>query len=117
MRVGNFPIFTAGNMSTTLTSAPFSVYQVFGWSAQFVFTGSPTGSLTVNVSNDPYSTAGGGVTPPSNWSLLASSTEAISSAGNLIYNVDLAFYNWVQFVYTPSGGTGSLSGRMNTKGN
>lgn len=118
MRVANTTItnFVNGDMSGSLTSPAYSVYQIYGWSAQFVFTGSPVGSLKVQVSNDPYVNAQNVVQVPTNWTDLANSATAIAAAGDITYNVNLSFYNWIRFIYTFSSGTGSINGRLNIKG-
>lgn len=116
MRVFNFPItnFVNGSMGASITSPEISVYQTYGWSAQFVFTGSPVGTLKVQVSDDPYQSEGN--VTPTNWTDLADSSQSISAAGDITYNVNLAFYNWIRFVYTRGSGTGTINGRMNSKG-
>lgn len=119
MRLLNEPIFTNADASMTQTSPTFTVNQIYGWSAQFEFTGSPAGTLKVQTSNDPGSSAPGDAQASSviNWSDLQDSSITITGAGTPGYNYNGSFYNWVRFVYTPSGGTGTLTGRMNGKGN
>lgn len=118
MRVANFPItnFIDGSMGASITSPAFSVYQIYGWSAQFTFTGSPVGTFTVEVSDDPYQNEYNGPQTPTHWTVLADSSVAVSAAGDVMYNVNLAFYNWVRFIYTRTSGTGTVNGRMNLKG-
>lgn len=118
MRVSNFQItnFVNGDMSASITSPAYSVYQIYGWSAQFVFTGAPVGSLVVEVSCDPYLNDYNGQQTPTNWTTLADSSTSISAAGDVMYNVNLSFYNWVRFKYVFTSGTGSINGRMNLKG-
>ena len=118
MRVANTQIknFINGDMSGNLTSSAYSMNQVYGWSAQFVFTGAPVGTLKVQVSDDPGTDTGGTPPQPTNWTDLANSATAIAAAGDITFNADLAFYNWIRFIYTASSGTGSINGRLNTKG-
>lgn len=118
MRVANTTIvgFINGDMSASITSQAYSTYQIYGWSAQFVFTGAPVGSLKVQVSDDPYVNAQNVVQVPTNWTDLANSATAIAAAGDITYNVNLAFYNWIRFVYTRTSGTGTINGRLNIKG-
>lgn len=116
MRVSNFAVFTSGNMAGSLTSSPVSLNQIYGWSAQFIFTGSPVGALSVQVSCDPSLVAEGTTVAPTNWTTLANSSTSISAAGDLTYNVDIGFYNWIRFLYTRTSGTGTLNGRCNLKG-
>lgn len=118
MRVANFqiPSFISGDMSGSLLSSAISVYQIYGWSAQFVFSGSPVGTLSVEVSDDAYQNMDNAPQTPTNWTVLANSSQSISAAGDITYNVNLAFYNWVRFRYTFSSGTGTINGRINLKG-
>lgn len=116
MRVSNFTVYTAGDMAGSLTSAAVSLYQIYGWSAQFVFTGSPVGTLKVQVSDDRYLNEYNAVQTPTNWTDLVDSSTAIAAAGDITYNVDTAYYNWIRFVYTRSSGSGTLDGRVNLKG-
>lgn len=116
MRVTNEVVFSGGgDMSGSLTSSSFPINQVYGWSAQFVFTGSPVGTLKVQVSCD-YNVAPNTTPAPTNWTDLADSSLSISAAGDITYNVNLAFYNWIRFIYTRSSGSGTINGRLNLKG-
>lgn len=116
MRVANFPIFTSQSMASSFNSSEISLFNIYGWSAQFVFTGSPVGTLKVQVSDDPGSENTGSNKAPTNWTDLANSSQSISAAGNISYNVNLSFYNWIRFVYAASSGSGSMTGRANLKG-
>ena len=102
MRTANTAItnFVNGNMSGNITSPAYNLYQVYGWSAQFVFTGAPVGTLKVQVSCDPGYATTGTQELPTNWTDLAGSSASISAAGNITYNVNLAFYNWIRFIYS-----------------
>jgi len=76
-----------------LTSNGYALYQIYGWSAQFVFTGSPVGTLKVQVSCDPFSST----------LLIYSATVELDGSYRIVaihfgssditYNVNLAFYN------------------------
>lgn len=118
MRVANFIIsnFNAASMAASITSPEISLNGIFGWSAQFIFTGSPVGSLKAQVSNDQSYLGGELIPAPTNWTDLSNSSTSISAAGDITYNVNLSFYNWVRFVYTSTSGTGTITGRMNLKG-
>lgn len=118
MRPNNKIIWDAVDASVTQTSSAFQLNQVYGWSAQFVFTGSPVGSFKAQVSDDPgslapYDNPGSSVT---HWSDLQDSTIAVSGSGTPGINYNGTFYNWIRFVYTASSGTGTLSARLNSKG-
>lgn len=118
MRVANTTIgnFIAGDMSVNITSPEYSVYQIYGWSAQFTFTGAPVGVLKVQASDDPMYVAEGTTPQPTHWSDISGSSTSISAAGDVMYNFNGSFYNWIRFVYTATSGTGSITGRLNIKG-
>lgn len=117
MRVSNDVIIDAGDMSGDLTSSVISLDQVYGYSVQAVFTGSPNGTLKLQCSDDPGSAEraplGSGVT---NWTDITGATFSITGAGDATFNVNLAFYKWARLVYTRTSGSGSLTARCNTKG-
>lgn len=115
MRVCNDLIFNNADMSGSLNSTPFLLDQNYGYSIQLTWTGTSVGTFTLQLSNDVGTDQfGAGVT---NWTTLANSSNAVSAAGTLAYNVNLAFYKWVRVVYTrTSGGTASLIGRLFSKG-
>lgn len=106
---------TAGDMSGNITTAAFPINQTFGWAAQFVYTGAPVGDLKVQISCDP-NLGPNSVPLPTNWTDLGSASVSISASGDCAFNVDLAFYSWIRFVYTRTSGSGSITGRLNIKG-
>lgn len=114
----NEPIFSNSDMSGNLASTPFLLKNDYGYTIQLTWTGSVTGTFTVQASNDVGAEASDGtITGVTHWTTLSGSSNAITNAGTLMYNVNLAFYRWVRIVYTAStGGTASLIGRINSKG-
>lgn len=117
MRASNGVLFSAADMSqATVTSAPVQLFNCFGYAVQLVFTGAPVGSVSVYVSCDPCIEGGLAVPVPTNFTLLANSTTAISSAGDIMFNINECNYNWFKVIYTKTSGTGSLNGRFNLKG-
>lgn len=90
-------ILTAGDMSLTLTSVSYDLTEKSLAAMQAVYTGSPTGSLQVQGSNDDL-----------NWSSVGSAV-AISAAGSTLQNIGLVGFQFMRAVYTPSGGTGALT--------
>lgn len=91
-------LITNGDMSLTLTSIPFPLWQVVGYSPgcaiQAVFTGTPNGTLTLQASLDGinYSTVGG-------------STQAIAAAGSFLYNISGVYYPFLELKFVPGGGS------------
>lgn len=119
MRIANIPLITAGDMKTTLTSAPVELDHIYGYAVQAVFTGSPAGTVKLQASCDPptaYATAGA---TPANWTDVTDSSQAVSGAGSYLPNVIGGFYNWVRIVFTPTtpgSNAGTMNARINIKG-
>ena len=85
----------------------------YGYSIQLVITGTPTGTFKLQGSCDPVPApsqmfgANGVVTyTPTNWTDIANTSDAVSAAGSLLYNLEGTFYNYVRVVYT-DGSSGS----------
>lgn len=110
MRTVNIPnIIPSGTvMNTTINSSAIPLYQIYGYSIQAVYTGTPTGAFKLQGSSDPVPQAGSpsitAAPTPVNWSDIANSSESISAAGNFMWNVFDVMYNWVRLVYTDSSG-------------
>lgn len=111
---------TLGNMANTLTSYGIDLNQLPLGSIQCSWSGTPTGSLAIQVSNDivavPYvgDPAGNVV----NWSTYTGSAEATGGTpGNFLYNLLSLGYRWARLSYTPASGTGSLAATFSGKGN
>jgi hypothetical protein len=110
MRVFNVPnIIPAGTvMNATINSSSIPLYQMYGYSIQVVFTGTPTGSFKLQGSDDPVPQAGSpsitAAPVPTNWSDIANSSQSVSAAGNFMWNVYDVIYNYARLVYTDSSG-------------
>jgi hypothetical protein len=101
-------IISAGDMSGNITSEAVLIKTIYGYSAQAVFTGAPTGSLTLEASNastdDPSTASSSGT-----WTEITGSSTAVAAAGNQMWNYSGAFYKWVRVKYAFTGGTGVLN--------
>ena len=90
---------SSGDMSGNIESLPIEVSKCDTWAAQFVFSGSPTGTLKVlasNVKNGSYDSLPGGEKP-------------ISTVGSFTFNHALfAGYKWIKCAYESDSGSGSL---------
>jgi hypothetical protein len=119
MRIQNSILTLSGtSMAVDIQSDEVWLGHICNFSIQLVFTGTPTGSLKLQCSNDegaietniPNATI-------TNWTDIAGSTQAISAAGNHTWNVQNCGYRWVRFVYTATSGSGTItSARFNVKG-
>ncbi len=121
MRIANENLqTTATSMGTSFNMRALYLGHIVNYSVQLTFTGTPTGSFKLQCSDDP-GMPDGGQTPQAlnvtNWTDVAGSSQSITTAGNIAYNVQNAGYNWVRVVYTASSSTGSLTvARANIKG-
>lgn len=121
MRVYNTPLtLNTTVMNTTITSNGFSLYQIFGYSIQVVFTGTPTGTFKLQASSDPVPQADPLYPVPIHWTDITDSPYSVTAAGDYMWNVSDVQYNYVRLVYTDtSGGTSTAvitSARINAKG-
>jgi len=100
MRIYNYPnIIPAGTvLNTTLHSKAMPVQYYLLYNIQAVWAGTPTGSFYLEASSDPCNDGIPG--QPVNWTTIANSTEAISAAGNFMWNVYYIGYNWVRLSYS-----------------
>ena len=108
MRVYNKPVIIPANtiMNTTINSQALELLNMYGYSIQVVFTGTPTGTFKLQASSDPVNGVSSGLNTPVNWTDVANSSQSITAAGNYMWNVFDVMYNWVRLVYQDtSGGT------------
>jgi hypothetical protein len=117
-------ILMSCSMASTCTSIGVDLNQMNLASIEAVFTGSPVGTLGLQISSDDvplcntgsancvtYNPAGNVV----NWVTYTGSSEAVTSSGNFLWNLNLAGYRWIRLVYIPTSGTGSLSATYDAK--
>ncbi len=119
MRFDPVQIVTDGDMSqATINSIGIDLNQTVLYSVQAVFTGTPTGTLKLQISNDVVKVAPG--TNPSanvvNWSDYTGSSQSISAAGNFTWNCFDVGYRWVRLVYVRASGSGTLNATYCGKG-
>lgn len=122
MKIFNEPLITAPqDMSASFELPPVYLANIVNYSIQLEFTGAPTGTYSLQCSNDH----GKAVLPGkidqynavNNWTEIKGSAQDISEAGDHTWNVENAGYLWVRVVYAPDSGTGSLSSaRVTVKG-
>lgn len=113
-------IITSGNMAGSLSSSGLDMFNMAIGSIQAVFTGSPVGTLKLQISNDivPTPTAGAANLASNvvNWTDYTGSSQSISAAGNFMWILDATGYRWLRLVYTFSSGTGTLNVTACNKG-
>ena len=105
--------------SITETTAAMFLANLMGFSFQTVLTGSPVGTLKLQMSNDVGTITsaadhtGTGVT---NWTDITGSSFSVAAAGNWGWDYTLPGFRWVRMVYTPASGTGTISTTFQAKG-
>lgn len=121
MKANNIPLMTNVLMNTSLATAATALQDIYGYTVQAVWTGTPTGTFKLQASNDPFKYVTPNVTQvPTHWTDIADSSITITAAGDYMWNVIGAFYPFVRLVYTDtSGGTSTarLNVIINIKGN
>lgn len=109
MRYYNDPIMSAANAATNQNSSAVNVQLARFASVQAVVTGTATGTLKLQVSNDDNGSA-------SNWSDLTGATVSVSSAGAYLIPAQNMCYQFLRAVYTASSGTGTITVNCHTVG-
>ncbi len=93
-----------GDMSASFQSEHIQLSQRGGFAIHSVFTGSPVGSLYISVSIDGI-----------DWFILPDSTQAITEAGDVFYNVTEAKYLLARLHWAFSSGTGNMDASVSVK--
>jgi len=112
--------------TSTLTSSVTNIQFLDDVGYQFVWTGSPVGTIAVQVSADYAQDFSGNVTNSGNWTPITlsylsggsfvNSQSIPTSVGSPVY-LDLALLSapWIRAVYTNSSGTGTLTATITAK--
>lgn len=118
MRLLNEKLIDDEDASADINSAPGLLASVFGYSIQITIDGTPAGTVKLQGSDDPVPDSQFNVKnyPVSNWTDIKNSSQAVTGAGYVVYNVADVAYNWVRVVYSASSGTGNMTALLNTKG-
>lgn len=104
-------------MGANVTSAVTNIQFLDNIGVQFNFTGTPTGTFSVEISADYEQDTNGNVTNAGNWvSLVLSPIPAAAGAADSIY-IDITQISapWVRAKYTRTSGTGTLNGFITAK--
>lgn len=118
-------IYINQDMSVSSNSIGIDINQEFSWSIQAVWTGTPVGTLSIEVSNDivpvdPSNTNPVGPDPAGqviNWSTYTGSLVVVSGTdGNWMWIAQLGAYRWVRLAYEATSGSGTLNATMFGKG-
>ena len=96
-------VLSSTDMSASLTSNAIWLGHIANFAIQLVFTGSPEGAFKLQASNDEGANdlklADASIT---NWTDIDGSTQAITEAGNHMWNVQNCGYRWCKSVQPPA---------------
>ena len=102
------PIFTSASMATSLTSQTVELLWVDNVAIHLAWTGTPVGTIAVNVSLNP--TVLGWTAVP-----FTGVTQPTGSAGSAYFELNQTGSAYIQVVYTASSSTGTLNGYLAAK--
>lgn len=111
-------LITAASMGASVTSAAFPCQFQDNIGIQLDWTGTPTGTFTVQTSVDHAQDAQGNISVAGHWITLTLSTAitAAGSADDAYIDLNQLSAPWVRVVYTRSSGTGTLDCFVAAKG-
>lgn len=109
VHIFNIPIIINGDMTLTLNSIPTNLDTAASYAVQAVFTGTPSGTLQLEGSNDNDDVT------PTNWTIITDSVQSITTSGSYLVNVEFPVYCWVRLSYLPTAGSGNLNAKINAK--
>lgn len=102
-----------GDMTTTITSLYKNLDEGVTFSVQASYTGTPVGVIQLQASNDVVLSS---ASAPTNWTVIPKTmTNITGEPGNYMVNYDLPGFTWIQLVYIPTSGTGTMYANLNTK--
>jgi len=94
------------DMSVDITSPAYSIEHIYGFSVQFKWSGSATGNLTIQGSNDVWdNTQNYNVV---NWETIPGAEFDVSTGTSVLFNIDRAFYRWFRVNFVSAGGAASM---------
>lgn len=124
MRTFNKQIVAAQALNASFNSAYTPLKGIYTYAMAFIVTGTPTGSVKLQASNDPETndtqTNATGLPPavgPTNWADITDSNFTLTASGETMWNVNAVGYNYVRVVYTDtSGGTSTATAKIIVNG-
>ena len=114
---GPYPVITNASMTTSVISTPTIIQNLSMIGYDISWTGTPTGTFSVQVSNTYAVNAAGQVYNPGNWTTitLSSPTAAAGTSGNGFIDIDEMSAYAIRLVYTAASGTGTLNATLSAK--
>lgn len=113
-----YHVINAVTMGGSITGAATNIQYLDNVSVQLIFTGTPTGTFTIegslNYSENPYdhSQINAGT-----WTAITLPTTASASgaAGDILIDLNQLSFPWIRIKYTRSSGTGTLDAYVSAK--
>lgn len=127
MRTFNRLVANNVPLNANYNSPYVQLKNIYTYSMVFIVTGTPTGTVAIQASNDPETNdtqtntpTTPGQTPgnppstaPTNWVTITGSPFALTSSGESFWNVNFVGYNFVRVTYTDgSGGTSTATAKI-----
>ena len=112
MRSVTDKILDSQPMGSSFESEAIFLDQIYGFSFQAIYSGTPNGTFVLQASNQDVS-FGKAVTE---WTDISGSSYAVTSSGSTIWNYNGAFFRWVRVKYIYNSGSGSCSVTFTSKG-
>ncbi len=112
--------FSSATLTADRTTTGYYVGQTVNYAIQLVIAGTPTGTFKLQASIDAgrpeAATEADRASAVTNWTDIADSSVSGSAAGDVMWDVANSGYLWVRVVYTFGSSTGTVTGRISTKG-
>lgn len=116
MRTVNKQLSTSQPLNVSSNSQYQPLKSIYTYSIAAIITGTPTGSIKLQASNDPETNDtqvnSTGLAPsvaPSHWADITDSTFAVAASGEVMWNVNAVGYNYVRVSYTDTSGGSSTA--------
>lgn len=102
------------SMAADATSDAVLIDQIYGYTCQCIYTGSPVGNLKIQATNELPNDH---TEVPTTWNDLSTLTVAISASGStMVSPVQGQFYKYFRVKYERTSGSGNLTVRYFGKG-
>lgn len=100
-------VAVSGSLAASANYRPIWLGHIANYAIQLIFTGTPAGTFKLQASNDLGQPQAAGdaqkYSGVSNWTDISGSEQTVAAAGNHMWTVENAGYNWVRVVWTASG--------------
>jgi len=104
--ISPFKMFDATSLGATVSTAALDVTRLIYASIAVDWTGTPTGTLTLEARNGD-----------SSWIAITGQSQALSgSAGSVMFSLTILPWEDIRLTYTRTGGTGSITATVIAKG-